>query len=60
MSDQNERTEMQRTIYNFVSQWYEGLGLEYEGASLGECLKYNLTQLVNQKVLQELHDQSSS
>ena len=50
----DEREPLQRGVYQFVTTWYEGLKLDYEGANLGECLQYNLSQLCNHRVLAEL------
>jgi len=32
--------------------WYDGLGLEYSGVGLGDCMEYNLLTVLNRLMLQ--------
>jgi len=32
--------------------WYDGLGLEYSGVALGDCMEYNLLTVLNRLMLQ--------
>lgn len=56
--DMKERETLQRGVYEFVQKWHSGLNLRYEGVEIGECLEYNLTQLLAQRVLKHLQSQS--
>jgi len=54
-----ERTELQSGVHGFVTTWYEGLKLKCEGVELGRCLEYQLSQMLNEKVLAELREDQS-
>ncbi len=58
--DMKEREALQRAVYDFVQTWHSGMNLKYEGVELGECLEYNMTQMIAQQVLEQFKSQSSS
>ena len=33
--------------------WHEGRGIEYEGVNLGECMEYDVLQIINRILIQE-------
>jgi hypothetical protein len=55
----DERESLQRGVHQFVETWHEGMKFAYEGADLGQCLEYNLTQLLNHRVLAELEKEQA-
>jgi hypothetical protein len=55
----DEREPLQRGVHQFIKTWHEGMKFNYEGANLGQCLEYNLTQLINHRVLAELEKAQS-
>jgi hypothetical protein len=40
----------QRALMNWLKQWFEPYQLEYADVHLGECLMYDLAQIVNDRM----------
>ena len=38
---------LQQETYRVAKTWYKGLGLDYLGVDLGQCLEYNVLNSVN-------------
>jgi hypothetical protein len=38
---------LQKETHRIATTWHEGLGLDYIGVNLGQCLEYNVLNSVN-------------
>lgn len=54
-----DRTTEQAAVYDFVTEWHKGLKLDFDGVEIGACLEYQITQLLNIRVLQQLEKEAT-